>query len=138
MTGRAVLCRVGLQEDRAEWRESQRQRVHPAEAGDVRQLDCLKEDFMATAPTLLATLQQRLSYRTRERWFRRVVERRKPERPLGFFDDYSGFLTGSQTAATANRLNERHRAMIESNRDIIFGRGKIDDRQAHSPRSRRA
>jgi hypothetical protein len=32
---------------------------------------------MTTAPTLFTTLQQRLSYRTRESWFRRVVERRK-------------------------------------------------------------
>jgi hypothetical protein len=46
---------------------------------------------MATAPTLFTTLQQRLSYRTRERWFRRVVERRKPERLRGFFDANSGF-----------------------------------------------
>jgi 2-polyprenyl-3-methyl-5-hydroxy-6-metoxy-1,4-benzoquinol methylase len=81
---------------------------------------------MATAPTLFATLQQRLSYRTRERWFRQVVERRKPERPRGFFDNYSGFLTSSQTGATANRLNERHRAMIESNRDIISGCRVLD------------
>ncbi len=86
----------------------------------------LKEDFMATAPTLFRTLQQRLSYRTRERWFRRVVERRKPERVPGFFDANSAFLTSSHTAATANRLNERHRAMIESNRDIISGCRVLD------------
>jgi 2-polyprenyl-3-methyl-5-hydroxy-6-metoxy-1,4-benzoquinol methylase len=86
----------------------------------------LKEDFMATAPTLFTTLQQRLSYRTRERWFRRVVERRKAERLQGFFDANSGFLTSSHTAATANRLNERHRAMIESNRDIISGCRVLD------------
>ncbi len=81
---------------------------------------------MATAPTLFTTLQQRLSYRTRERWFRRVVERRKPERLPGFFDANSGFLISSHTAATANRLNERHRAMIESNLDIISGCRVLD------------
>lgn len=81
---------------------------------------------MATAPTLFTTLQQRLSYRTRERWFRRVVERRKAERLPGFFDANPGFLTTSHTGATANRLNERYRAMIESNRDIISGCRVLD------------
>jgi 2-polyprenyl-3-methyl-5-hydroxy-6-metoxy-1,4-benzoquinol methylase len=81
---------------------------------------------MATAPTVFTMLQQRLSYQTRERWFRRVVERRKPERRLGFFDANSGFLTSSHTGAEVNRLNERHRAMIESNRDIISGCRVLD------------
>ena len=81
---------------------------------------------MTTAPTLFTMLHQRVSYRTRERWFRRVVERRKLERLRGFFDANSGFLTSSQTRAEVNRLNERHRAMIESNRDIISGCRVLD------------
>ena len=81
---------------------------------------------MATAPTLFRTLQQHLLYRTRERWFRRVVKRREPERMPGHFDTNSAFLTSSHTAATANELNERHRAMIESNRDIISGVRVLD------------
>lgn len=81
---------------------------------------------MTTAPPLFTTLKQRLSYRTRERWFRRVVEHRKPERLLGFFDAHPGFLGSSHTAATANRLNERFRAMVESNRNIISGCRVLD------------
>ena len=81
---------------------------------------------MSTAPTLFTMLHQHLSYQTRERWFRRVVERRKPARLPGFFDANPSFLTSSHTCATANRLNERHRAMIESNRDIISGCRVLD------------
>ena len=71
-------------------------------------------------------LHQGFSYRTRERWYRRVVERRKSARLLGFFDANSDFLISSHTRAEVNRLNERHRAMIESNRDIISGCRVLD------------
>jgi precorrin-6B methylase 2 len=44
----------------------------------------------------------------------------------GFFDQYPRFFETSVTTATANRLNERHRAIIEANRDAIAGARVLD------------
>ena len=44
----------------------------------------------------------------------------------GFFDQYPRFFETSETTATANRLNERHRAIIEANRDAFTGARVLD------------
>ncbi|MEM5584754.1 methyltransferase domain-containing protein [Roseibium sp. AS2] len=44
----------------------------------------------------------------------------------GFFDLYPQFLETSQTGADRDRLNERHRAIIDDNRDIIQGSRLLD------------
>jgi hypothetical protein len=49
--------------------------------GSVAARFVLKEDFMTTAPTLFATLQQRLSYQTRERWLAGSREAQAGEAP---------------------------------------------------------
>jgi hypothetical protein len=43
-----------------------------------------------------------------------------------FFDDYPVFAESSETAATTERLNLRHQAMIESNKDILKGARVLD------------
>ena len=44
----------------------------------------------------------------------------------GFFDSYPRFLETSKTGADKDRLNERYRAIIEFNRDIIRGSRLLD------------
>ncbi len=44
----------------------------------------------------------------------------------GFFDLYPRFYSTSVTGATPNRLNQRHRALIESNEAIIRGQSVLD------------
>ena len=46
--------------------------------------------------------------------------------PKGFFDDFPIFYSTSHTGATPNRLNNRYRAMIEWNKDIICGKRILD------------
>jgi Methyltransferase domain len=43
-----------------------------------------------------------------------------------FFDDYPLFYETSETASSATRLNLRHQAMIEANRDILEGARVLD------------
>lgn len=43
-----------------------------------------------------------------------------------FFDEYPLFYETSETASSANRLNLRHHAMIEANRDILQGARVLD------------
>lgn len=43
-----------------------------------------------------------------------------------FFDDYPLFYETSETASSATRLNLRHQAMIEANRDILDGARVLD------------
>lgn len=43
-----------------------------------------------------------------------------------FFDDYDRFRTTSTTATSLTRLNLRHQAMIEANRDILQGARVLD------------
>ena len=43
-----------------------------------------------------------------------------------FFDDFPSFYETSHTAATARRLNLRHHAMIEANRDILESARVLD------------
>ncbi len=52
---------------------------------------------------------------------------RPPQSDRGFFfDDYSLFYETSTTAATAHRLDLRHRAMIHANREILEGARVLD------------
>lgn len=44
----------------------------------------------------------------------------------GFFDSYPRFFITSKTRAEPNRLNHRHRALIESNESIIRGKSVLD------------
>jgi SAM-dependent methyltransferase len=44
----------------------------------------------------------------------------------GFFDSYPRFYSTSTTGANANRLNQRHRALIESNAGIIQDKAVLD------------
>jgi hypothetical protein len=44
----------------------------------------------------------------------------------GFFDSYPRFYSTSQTGAKPNRLNKRHRALIDSNEAIIRGKSVLD------------
>ena len=46
--------------------------------------------------------------------------------PGGFFDGYPKFYDTSVTTAFANRLNQRHRACIESNEMVIRGKRILD------------
>jgi Methyltransferase domain len=43
-----------------------------------------------------------------------------------FFDDYPLFYETSETAVSARRLNLRHHAMIENNRDVLAGARVLD------------
>jgi ubiquinone/menaquinone biosynthesis C-methylase UbiE len=47
-------------------------------------------------------------------------------RGAGFFDSYPRFFSTSATLAMPNRLNQRHRALIQSNADIISSRSVLD------------
>jgi hypothetical protein len=45
---------------------------------------------------------------------------------MGFFDQYPRFYTTSQTSAVPHRLNARHTAIIEGNRECLFGKVVLD------------
>ena len=45
---------------------------------------------------------------------------------MGFFDEYPRFQQSSRTGSNANRLNGRHEALIEANRDAIEGATVLD------------
>ncbi len=77
-------------------------------------------------PTVVSLVQERLAFVSRERWFRLVVQRKKRSRERGFFDQYPRFFSTSETRAEPNRLNQRYRALIEWNADIIRGRRILD------------
>jgi len=76
--------------------------------------------------TLLTEIQERVRYSNRERWFRLVLNGKGASAPRGFFDSYPRFFTTSATKAQPDRLNQRHRALIESNRAIIDGQRVLD------------
>jgi len=77
-------------------------------------------------PTFLAQVQERLRSANRERWFRAMVRWKKHARSAGFFDLYPRFFSTSATASAPDRLNQRHRALIQSNAGIISGRSILD------------
>ena len=53
--------------------------------------------------------------RVRRMKFMRSRQLSNPNLEAGFFDSYPRFFSTSVTAATPNRLNQRHRALIERN-----------------------
>jgi predicted RNA methylase len=75
---------------------------------------------------LLAEVQERLWSVYRERWFRMMVRGKSHARSVGFFDSYPRFFSTSATASAPDRVNQRHRALIQSNADIISGRSVLD------------
>lgn len=80
----------------------------------------------ATRPSVLDEIRDRVRFVNRERWFRYVVSRRKTAIGQGFFDSYPRFFESSTTGPTRNRLQQRFRALIESNANIITGRRILD------------
>jgi 2-polyprenyl-3-methyl-5-hydroxy-6-metoxy-1,4-benzoquinol methylase len=88
---------------------------------------------VSTSPTLMSEIQQRLRFVNRERWFRLVVRGKNNSVAHGFFDRYPRFFSTSTTASQRDRLNQRHRALIESNGDVIAGR-RILDMASHDGR----
>ncbi len=78
------------------------------------------------SPTLLSEIQARLRSRNRERWFRHMVRGKGRSAPQGFFDAYPLFLSSSATRPERERLNQRHRALIESNAEVIAERRILD------------
>ena len=76
-------------------------------------------------PGVISLIRERLTLTRRERWFRLVVRRTKGSRQQGFFDKYPRFFS-SDTRAEPDRLNQRYRALIESNEDVIRGRRILD------------
>lgn len=77
-------------------------------------------------PTLLAVVQERLRSVNQERWFRAMVCFKHPRPQRGFFDSYPRFFSTSATAPAPDRLNQRYRALIESNASIIASRRVLD------------
>jgi len=77
-------------------------------------------------PTFLAKLEERLWSVNRDRWFRMMVSGKGYAPSAGFFDSYPRFFSTSSTASVPDRLNQRHRALIQSNADIISGRSVLD------------
>jgi 16S rRNA G966 N2-methylase RsmD len=77
-------------------------------------------------PTLLGEIQKRVRYANRQRWFRLAVSGRGNSVGEGFFDNHPRFFATSTTRAEPDRLNQRYRALIESNADIIAGRQILD------------
>lgn len=55
-----------------------------------------------------------------------MLKGKKDTAHSGFFDSYPRFFTTSVTAAKPDRLNLRHRALIESNSEIIAGQRILD------------
>jgi len=72
----------------------------------------------------------RLASFSRRRQLRvnRSLSRMLTKAPIhdGFFESYPEFFSTSMTAASRNRLNLRHRALIEANETIIRGRSVLD------------
>lgn len=71
-------------------------------------------------------IQQRIRYANRERWFRLVLTRKASAATRGFYDEYPRFYGTSVTRSEPDRLNQRHRALIQWNAGIIEGRRVLD------------
>lgn len=77
-------------------------------------------------PTLLAEIRSKVRSVNQERWFRLMMRLKSPPRSGGFFDQCPRFFSTSETASAPDRLNQRHRALIQSNLDVISGRRILD------------
>src|SRR5215469_2875247 len=80
---------------------------------------------MGSSATLFAIVRERIWSLNRERWFRRVVKKQGTARVPGFFDAYPRFFDTS-IIAPPDRINQRYRALIESNVDVIRGCRVLD------------
>jgi hypothetical protein len=78
------------------------------------------------SPTLLSEIYERVRSVNQERWFRAMVRWKTPARSKGFFDLYPRFFSTSETASAPDRLNQRYRALIQTNIGIISGRRVLD------------
>jgi 2-polyprenyl-3-methyl-5-hydroxy-6-metoxy-1,4-benzoquinol methylase len=87
----------------------------------------------AKNPTLMYEIQERLRFVNRQWWCRFAVTGKHNDAANGFFDSYPKFFTTSYTLAKPDRLNQRHRALIAANADIISG-CKILDLASHDGR----
>lgn len=67
-----------------------------------------------------------MRFESRQWWCRLAVKGKGNSARPGFFDSYPRFFTTSLTAAKPDRLNQRHRALIQSNSQIIAGRRILD------------
>jgi precorrin-6B methylase 2 len=79
----------------------------------------------------LVEFRERIAVAARRRWLsfgRRVNRHMRPARtpPRGFFDDYQRYYSTSLTGATPDRLNQRYRALIVANKEIIKGKTVLD------------
>jgi 2-polyprenyl-3-methyl-5-hydroxy-6-metoxy-1,4-benzoquinol methylase len=83
-------------------------------------------DNNAANPTLLHEIQERVRFVNRQWWCQLVVKGKGNSLEHGFFDDYPRFFTTSNTAAKPERLNQRYRALIESNASMITGKRILD------------
>lgn len=77
-------------------------------------------------PTFLSEMQERFWSVNRERWFRRMIRWNRQPPSAGFFDSYPRFFSTSATQSSPDRLNQRYRALIQSNADIVAGRSVLD------------
>ena len=83
-------------------------------------------DKKAKHPTILSEIHERVRHVNRERWFRLVASGKGNAHIPGFFDGYPRFFETSVTSAKPDRLNQRYRALIESNAELIAGRRILD------------
>ncbi len=77
-------------------------------------------------PTLLSEIYERVRFVNQERWFRAMVRWKRTAPSKGFFDLYPRFFSTSETGSAPDRLNQRYRALIQSNTSIISGRRVLD------------
>lgn len=75
---------------------------------------------------LWADVKERLLVASRETRYRTLVRLHTCPPTRGFFDAYPKFFTTSDTAAAPDRLNQRYRALIQSNAAIIRGKRIVD------------
>lgn len=86
----------------------------------------LRAEGFLQRPKLFSLIKYRFNFVNDERWFRWVARKNSAPSAKGFFDQFRRFLTTSDTAANLYRLNQRHRALIESNAELIRGKRILD------------
>jgi 2-polyprenyl-3-methyl-5-hydroxy-6-metoxy-1,4-benzoquinol methylase len=77
-------------------------------------------------PSLLHEIQERVRFVNRQWWCQLVVKGKGTPANDGFFDHYPRFFETSRTAAKPDRLNQRYRALIEANSEMIARRRVLD------------
>jgi 2-polyprenyl-3-methyl-5-hydroxy-6-metoxy-1,4-benzoquinol methylase len=77
-------------------------------------------------PTIREEIRARIRVWQLDRSSEQIIGGEKGGRSWGFFDEHPRFLKTSSTENALNRLNQRYRALIEANRDIIEGQNVLD------------